>query len=412
MDNTCASTNLDIGTSDLDSPRLLLNENVIRNLKFSKVFRENSGRINSLSFNDAGDLLITASDDESIIIYDCMQGTSKRALNSKKYGVDLIKYTHASSTAIHASTKVDDTIRYLSLHDNKYIRYFSGHQDRVTCLVMSPLEDIFLSCSLDKTLRLWDLRSPNCQGLMHLPGRAIANFDPDGLIFAVGLSSDKLNLYDLRSFDKGPFSSFKVPGTHSTSQNDSLNSSFSSAGSTISSVNCNSGGDAMVVSNSNGGAAGVSSINSEWISLRFSPDERLIALLTADEQIRLLDAFNGSLMCQLSTHDCADSTNSESSSNKAALTAANQQQQFTDTQLRTQIPQNVTFSPDSQFLFCGSSEGVVNGWDIKSGRKIAVLTSENVGPVCHVEFNPKYMLLSSACTNLILWLPDPDANPS
>ena len=31
----------------------------------------------------------------------------KRTLNSKKYGVDLIRYTHAVNTALHSSTKVD-----------------------------------------------------------------------------------------------------------------------------------------------------------------------------------------------------------------------------------------------------------------------------------------------------------------
>lgn len=31
----------------------------------------------------------------------------KRTLNSKKYGVDLIRYTHAVNTALHCSTKVD-----------------------------------------------------------------------------------------------------------------------------------------------------------------------------------------------------------------------------------------------------------------------------------------------------------------
>lgn len=48
-------------------------------------------------------------------------------VNSKKYGVDLIHFAHASKDAVHCSTKVDNTIRYLSLHDNKYIRYFMGH---------------------------------------------------------------------------------------------------------------------------------------------------------------------------------------------------------------------------------------------------------------------------------------------
>jgi len=34
---------------------------------------------------------------------------------------------------------------------------------RVVTLCMSPVDDTFLSGSLDKTIRLWDLRSPNCQ---------------------------------------------------------------------------------------------------------------------------------------------------------------------------------------------------------------------------------------------------------
>ena len=41
----------------------------------------------------------------------------------------------------------------------------------------------------------------------------MAAFDPDGLIFAAGINSESVKLYDLRSFDKGPFSSFKLQGT-------------------------------------------------------------------------------------------------------------------------------------------------------------------------------------------------------
>ena len=37
---------------------------------------------------------------------------------------------------------------------------------------------------------------------MHLSGRPVASFDPEGLIFSVGIESKMVKLYDLRSFDK------------------------------------------------------------------------------------------------------------------------------------------------------------------------------------------------------------------
>ena len=137
-----------------------------------------------------------------------------------------------STAFVNKSFITTDTIRYLSLHDNKFLRYFPGHTKRsitqfiilcthihtiththhhtitpshthrVVSLMMSPINDTFLSGSLDRTIRLWDLRSPNCQGLMHLNCTPIASFDPEGLIFAAGVDSRQLKLYDLRTFDK------------------------------------------------------------------------------------------------------------------------------------------------------------------------------------------------------------------
>ena len=92
-----------------------------------------------------------------------------KTILSKKYGVDLPRFTHKSTSIIYASTKEDDTIRYHSLHDNKYLCYFKGHVERVVSLEMSPTDDGFLSGSLDRTVRLWDLRTPHCRGLLHLP---------------------------------------------------------------------------------------------------------------------------------------------------------------------------------------------------------------------------------------------------
>lgn len=50
-------------------------DNVVRSFKVAKVFRENTDRINSIDFSQNGETLISSSDDESIVIYDCERGT-------------------------------------------------------------------------------------------------------------------------------------------------------------------------------------------------------------------------------------------------------------------------------------------------------------------------------------------------
>nr|CAB3267731.1 WD repeat-containing protein 82-like [Phallusia mammillata] len=223
-------------------------DSVVKSFRVAKVFRDNTDKINSIDFAPNGESLISGSEDDSIVIYDCAnEGKQKRNLYSKKYGVDNINYTHAGNTVIYSSNKVDDAIRYQSLHDNKYIRYFPGHTKRVVCLCMSPVDDSFLSGSLDKTIRLWDLRSQSCQGMMSIPGRPIASFDPEGLIFAAGINSEMIKLYDLRSFDKGPFTTFRL-------QQDK---------------------------------------DCDWTGLKFSSDGKLILISTNGTVVRLIDAFHG-----------------------------------------------------------------------------------------------------------------------
>ncbi|QQP58441.1 WD40 proteinlike [Caligus rogercresseyi] len=112
---------------------------LMRQFCVAKNFKEHEGsRINSFHFSWDGLSLISSSEDDQILIYD-------RRVNSQKYGVDLIHFTHASNAALHASTKRDDALRYLSLHDNKFIRYFAGHSKRVTSLDLSPEDDTFIS---------------------------------------------------------------------------------------------------------------------------------------------------------------------------------------------------------------------------------------------------------------------------
>ena len=140
------------------------------------------GHINSLDFHRSEDLLVTAGDDDAIRLYNTQNGTEVKQLFSKKHGVCNICYTHAPQAVVYASNKVkeryariaalhalssctmliiaakqvhdsamqgnENTLRYLSLHDNRYLRYFKGHSEQVTTLCLSPKSDLFMSAAL------------------------------------------------------------------------------------------------------------------------------------------------------------------------------------------------------------------------------------------------------------------------
>ncbi|CAF5170896.1 unnamed protein product, partial [Rotaria magnacalcarata] len=239
---------------------MLINDTNVKSFRMTKVFRENTERINACDFNKNGDLLISSSDDDSIVVYDCEAGLPKRPIPSKKYGCDMIRFTRSGEQALHCSMKVDgkigDSIRYLSLSDSKYIRYYTGHTKKVRSLAVSPIDKSFLSASADRTVRVWDLRSALCQGLIITPGNPVVDYDPDGLAFGIGIDSQIIGLYDIRNHEKGPFEMLKYE----------CEGEF------------------------------------EWTHLKFSPNGKMILVSTNTSLILLVDAFSGVLLHTFTGH--------------------------------------------------------------------------------------------------------------
>ena len=92
-------------------------------------------------------------------------------------------------------------IRYLSLHDERYLRCFKGHGKPVVGLEMSPKEDLFASASLDETVRIWDLRSTDCVAALRYSSngeqsRPAVAFDPQGVVLAAAISGGQTKASD------------------------------------------------------------------------------------------------------------------------------------------------------------------------------------------------------------------------
>jgi COMPASS component SWD2 len=170
---------------------------------FSTGYIEPEANFTSLCFDDRGELLLSSAEDETLQIWSCTSGRRSKKLYSKKYGVDLARFTHSQNEIIYASTKTDNTIRLQDVTDNVYKRYFKGHEAKVTALEMSPIDDSFLSAAKNESVRLWDKRSSTCQGLFPIQGHPLIAFDPDGIIFAIAVNENACILfYELRNFAK------------------------------------------------------------------------------------------------------------------------------------------------------------------------------------------------------------------
>ncbi|XP_014556208.1 hypothetical protein COCVIDRAFT_16362 [Bipolaris victoriae FI3] len=325
--------------------------------------------ITSLDFDDSGELAIVARDDDTLQIYNCKEGKHAKELKSQKYGVHLARFSHHAQSIIYASTKVDDTIRFLSTHDNSYIRYFKGHTDTVTSIALCPSKDDFISCSRDNTVRLWNLQSPNYVGLLNLHAPYLAAYDPSATVIAIASPpTQSILLYDMRNYDKPPFATFDLLEYEQRFM----------------------GGQKV-----------------DWTKMEFSNDGKSLVVATNGSGHFVLDAFSGDI-----SHFCYRKAGSS-----GRLPPASSVTNVSGAARNGDTPANgqgdVCLTPDGQFLIGGSGEDGLLVWDISKPpapnnilEPMEKLPGQGKGAV--VGYNPRTNLLASADKDLYLWQPDAD----
>jgi COMPASS component SWD2 len=333
-----------------------------------------------LDFDDEGSLLLTSESDNSMQIYNVKDGKHHKTLLSQKYGVMHAMFGHASGCIIHSSTKQNskltprpyrgstdhstDTIRYLSTHDNSYLRYFEGHEKNVTCLSLHPGQDNFLSCSEDNTLRIWDAATKNACGKLNLHGAYLAAWDPSGNVFAVASpTAQALLLYDFRNFEKEPFATFDMLPYFQNNQNSPK----------------------------------------AWNKLEFSNDGKHILLGTTGTQHLLLDAFDGHLKASLLRDRGAVRRLGAGDHNPESMDPQSSEFMYPSTG-------DCCFSPDGRYVLSGSRQQNVLVWDTLASAQERFLRPihelEHKGDSAVIAFNPRYNFFATGDKEVVFWVPD------
>ncbi|KAJ6949496.1 hypothetical protein NC651_003474 [Populus alba x Populus x berolinensis] len=81
-----------------------LDDDTVRSMSIGAVFSEFGGKINSIDFHRKDDLLVTASEDDSVRLYDIASAKLLKTTFHKKHGADRICFTHHPSSVICSST--------------------------------------------------------------------------------------------------------------------------------------------------------------------------------------------------------------------------------------------------------------------------------------------------------------------
>jgi COMPASS component SWD2 len=111
-----------------------LDDGLVRRMAMGAVFSDFGGKIHSVGFHRTDDLLVTSSEDDSLRLFDIANAKQLKITYHKKHGTDRVCFTHHPSSLICSSRynleSTGESLRYLSMYDNRILRYFKGHKDR------------------------------------------------------------------------------------------------------------------------------------------------------------------------------------------------------------------------------------------------------------------------------------------
>ena len=223
-----------VNNFSLDS--ILLNNP--QNLSINSMNRE--GCIFSLSFNDTGNLMATSNQQHIIEIWDIKTKKLKNTINSHSEIVTDSKFFHGDEDNEYFLTcSLDKTIKLWKNYKN--VHTFIEHSDWVRCLAIREDNQQFLSGCVSSVVKLWDIptqrvigsvinKNDNPDVLTTVNSLSFMHNNPN--LFVIGLRSGEVKIFDSRIQNKNnsslkniglvqAFKAHKKLNTAKINQNDS-----------------------------------------------------------------------------------------------------------------------------------------------------------------------------------------------
>ncbi|AKG20075.1 NACHT and WD repeat domain-containing protein [Calothrix sp. 336/3] len=310
--------------------------------------------VNGVSFSPDGKTLASASGDNTVKLWDTATGKVIKTLTGHIDSVNGVSFSPDGKTL--ASASGDNTVKIWDTATGKVIKTLTGHTDFVHRVSFSPDRKTLASTSNDNTVKLWDTATGKVLNTLtgHKNWVNGVSFSPDGKTLASASADDTVKIWDTATG--------KVLNTLTGHEGDVSEVSFSPNGKMLASASYD---DTVKLWDTATGKVlkTLTGHTDSVFGVSFSPDGKILASASGDKTIKLWDSNTSKVMKTLGGH--------------------------------TNLVKGVSFSPDGKMLASASGDNTVKLWNTDTGKLIQTL-SGHTNWVNEVSFSPDGKVLASA----------------
>jgi COMPASS component SWD3 len=155
--------------------------------------------ISCVAWSPDGGLLCTASDDQTLRLWEAETGRCAKVLRGHTHFVMCCDFSTKGNMLVSGS--MDETIRIWEVRSGELLKEVPAHSDPVTSVKFSPDSSMFVSSSYDGLCRVWDTETGKCLQTVYISNNTPASsaaFTPNDHYLVINHFDSAIRLWDLR----------------------------------------------------------------------------------------------------------------------------------------------------------------------------------------------------------------------
>ncbi|KAJ0136869.1 Uncharacterized protein HZ326_20131 [Fusarium oxysporum f. sp. albedinis] len=320
-----------------------------------------SGWVYAVAFSPDGKTLVSASEDRTIRVWDTATGAHQQTLKGHSGLVKAVAFSPDGKTLVSAS--YDQTIRVWDTATGAYQQTLKGHSGWVKAVAFSPDGKTLVSASEDQTIRVWDTATGAYQQTLegHSGWVNAVAFSPDGKTLVSASEDQTIRVWDAatgayqQTLDRHSGPAFMPDVIYDAVFSNAVYAvAFSPDGKTL--VSASEDRPIRVWDAATGAYQQTLEGHSSRVNaVAFSPDGKTLISASEDRTIRVWDAATGAYQQTLEGH--------------------------------SSLVEALAFSPDGKTLISASQDRTIRVWDAATGAHQQTLEG-HFGRVKDVAFSP------------------------